>query len=116
MLHRLNRLAGMGILACGVLGLAVGAVRVPVPEIGSRASMGWQIDMNAASAAEWQLLPGIGPVLARRIRDWRAGGHVVSQVEDLDTIRGIGPRTIDGLRPLVAGVAYPTPGEFTIAD
>jgi competence ComEA-like helix-hairpin-helix protein len=59
------------------------------------------IDLNTATAADLEVLPRIGPALAQRIieaRD-RAGGF--SSLADLDAVKGIGPRTLEALRPHV---------------
>ena len=55
------------------------------------------MDVNAASAADLELLPRIGPALARRILEARP----FATVDDLVRVRGIGPRTLERLRPLV---------------
>ncbi len=53
-----------------------------------------QIDINRAEAREFALLPGVGPVLAKRIvADRRQNGLYVS-VEDLTRVHGIGQKTI----------------------
>jgi len=59
------------------------------------------IDINAAGLTELQLLPGIGPALAQRILDDRAKNGPYRVIEDLDRVRGIGPKTLDKLRPLI---------------
>lgn len=51
------------------------------------------VNLNIASTAELEALPGIGPALARRIRDARPFGHI----EDLRRIPGIGPKTYSAL-------------------
>ena len=56
--------------------------------------------MNAASLAELQRLPGVGPVLAQRILDTRAVKPFAA-VEDLRRVSGIGLKTLDKLRPFV---------------
>jgi len=61
-----------------------------------------RIDPNRASAAELELLPRVGPRLADKITAYR--NSVASQPafrtpEDLDRVPGIGPRTIELLRP-----------------
>ena len=55
------------------------------------------VDMNRASREELQGLPGIGPTLAQRIVEARP----FRSVEDLRRVRGIGPKTLEKLRPLV---------------
>lgn len=60
------------------------------------------ININTASAAELELLPGIGPVLAQRIIADRDANGQFRNLDDLQRVRGIGPRTIERLRDLVA--------------
>jgi competence protein ComEA len=54
-----------------------------------------------ASAAELDALPGIGPVTAQKIVDYRAEHGGFGSVDDLDAIPGIGPARIEQLRDLV---------------
>jgi competence protein ComEA len=58
------------------------------------------ININTAPAAELELLPGIGPALARRIIEHRATHGPFKRVRDLDAVKGIGPRTVEHLEPL----------------
>jgi competence protein ComEA len=58
------------------------------------------INVNTASAEELQRLPGVGPVTARNIIDARTASPFAS-VDDLDKVKGIGPKTLDKLRPFV---------------
>lgn len=55
------------------------------------------LDLNRATAEDLRLLPRIGPALAARIVE----GRPYRSVEDLVRVRGIGPRTLERLRPLV---------------
>ncbi|MCB9591541.1 MAG: helix-hairpin-helix domain-containing protein [Sandaracinaceae bacterium] len=59
------------------------------------------IDVNAAGAEDLQLLPRIGPRLAERIIAERDRGGRFDSVDALTRVRGIGPRTVERLRPLV---------------
>lgn len=59
------------------------------------------VDVNTASAAELQLLPGIGPVMASRIIEDRASNGLYRSPADLDRVKGIGPKTLEKLSPLI---------------
>lgn len=56
-----------------------------------------RIDLNSADERELSLLPGVGPVLARRIVNNRQQLGNFGSVEDLDRVHGVGPKTIDRL-------------------
>lgn len=62
---------------------------------------GRSINLNTASAAELELLPGVGPALAARIVEYRREHGPFGSIEELDLVRGIGPRTLEAIRPLV---------------
>lgn len=57
------------------------------------------LDLNRAGAADLARLPGIGPVLAARIVQARRERGSFARIEDLLTVRGIGPRLFERLRP-----------------
>lgn len=59
------------------------------------------IDLNTAEAAELEMLPGIGPALASRIVEDRRANGPFRSANDLDRVKGIGPRTIAKLRAFV---------------
>lgn len=59
------------------------------------------IDLNTASIAELELLPGVGPAMAARIVEYRQKIGRFTSIEQLDSVRGIGARTMERLRPLV---------------
>ena len=60
-----------------------------------------KININTADEDQLQLLPGIGPVLARRIVAWREenGNYVIP--EDLLAVNGIGLATLEELRNMI---------------
>jgi competence protein ComEA len=58
------------------------------------------INVNIAGAEELQRLPGIGPVTAGAIIAARTAKPFES-VNDLDRVKGIGPKTLEKLRPFV---------------
>jgi competence protein ComEA len=59
------------------------------------------VDLNAASPAELESLPGIGPVLAQRITQWRVDNGPFTAVDVLSEVSGIGDALMARLRPLV---------------
>lgn len=60
-----------------------------------------RLDPDRASATEWERLPGIGPSLASRITADRAANGPFGSPEGLLRVRGIGPRTLERLRPFL---------------
>ena len=57
-----------------------------------------RVDVNAASAAELQELPRIGPKTAARIVQYRRDNGPFGTLDELRRIPGIGPRTVEKLR------------------
>ncbi|HEY6000484.1 MAG TPA: helix-hairpin-helix domain-containing protein [bacterium] len=68
-----------------------------------------RIDLNAATAAELEALPGVGASLASRIVAHRGAHGPFRSVEDLDAVSGVGKRLVERLRPLVACGDAPPP-------
>jgi competence ComEA-like helix-hairpin-helix protein len=56
-----------------------------------------RVNLNTATRAELEALPGVGPALARRI----IAGRPYRTVEDLERVPGIGPAAMAKLRLLV---------------
>ena len=59
------------------------------------------VDLNTADAAALDTLPGVGPVLAQRIIDWRSEHGRFSSVDELGEVSGIGDKLMSQLRPRV---------------
>ncbi len=66
-----------------------------------------QLNINTASKEELQALPGIGPVLADRIIEYRNRYGPFISVEQLLEVKGIGPKILERLRPLVTVAGGP---------
>jgi competence protein ComEA len=60
-----------------------------------------QVDLNTADVTSLDLLPGVGPVLAQRILDWRTAHGHFSSVDELDEVSGIGDKLMAEIRPHV---------------
>jgi competence protein ComEA len=62
---------------------------------------GAPLNINTATSAQLEELPGVGPVLAGRIVEWREQNGRFSSVDELGEVSGIGPKVLERLRPLV---------------
>lgn len=60
-----------------------------------------KVDLNAATAEQLDGLPGVGPVTAQRILEWRTRHGRFARVEQLREVEGIGERRFGQLRELV---------------
>lgn len=92
----------VGFAGVGLYG-ALGRAR-PGPPPTAALSAGAQaidtrLDINSADAAQLELLPGIGPALARRIVEDRTEHGPFADLAALDRVKGIGPKTVEKLRP-----------------
>jgi len=59
------------------------------------------VDLNSATVAQLDALPGVGPVLAQRIVDWRTQHGRFDSVAQLRSVSGIGDAKFADLAPLV---------------
>ena len=73
------------------------------PEVAS-APGGTLVDINTATVAELDELPGIGPALAERIVALRSERGAFRSIDELAEVEGISERMVDELRPLVTPV------------
>jgi competence protein ComEA len=59
------------------------------------------IDLNRATEQDFDALPGIGPRLAERIMEYRQSVGVFHSLDELRTVKGIGKKKFERIRPLV---------------
>ena len=85
-------------------------VVVPGLRTGPRMGDGWngegaessdRISINRATSQELEAVPGLGPVLAARIVQYRQANGLFREVEDLLDVSGIGEKKLAGLREYV---------------
>jgi competence protein ComEA len=60
------------------------------------------VHLNSATIEQLDALPGVGPVTAQKIVDYRQQHGGFKSVDDLDAVPGIGPARLEDLRGLVA--------------
>ncbi len=75
----------------GVVGAPAGASPTSSPTV----------DLNTATLEQLDTLPGVGPVTAQRILDWRAAHGRFTSVDQLREVSGIGEARFSKLKDLV---------------
>jgi competence protein ComEA len=78
---------------------AAGAKTLPVAK--SPAAPGSVVNLNTATLAQLEALPGLGAAVARRILEYRDKNGNFKKVEDLMNVKGIGEKSFLKLKPLV---------------
>ncbi|KGN30166.1 hypothetical protein N802_09845 [Knoellia sinensis KCTC 19936] len=68
---------------------------------GGSAGSGGKVSINTADLAALDSLPGVGPVLAQRILDWRTEHGRFTSIEELGEVSGIGEKVLANLTPKV---------------
>ena len=59
------------------------------------------VNLNVATAAKLESLPGVGPAMASRIVDYRQKNGPFKKIEDLMNLKGIGEKSFLKLKPLI---------------
>jgi len=85
------------VVLCAVILVSIGAVcafgeKKPAPQ---------PLNLNTATPAQLQQLPGVGPAIARAIIDYRTAHGPFRRVEELLIIRGISRARLRRLRPYI---------------
>jgi competence protein ComEA len=84
------------------------APQVPARGASAKAAPSAPVDVNTASAADLQTVPGIGKALAQRIVEFREKNGPFGEVADLVKVRGIGEKSIQRLKPYLTVSAAKT--------
>jgi competence protein ComEA len=69
---------------------------------GAGAASTGPVHLSTATLEQLDALPGVGPVTAQKILDYRTAHGAFRSVDELDAVPGIGPARLDQLRDLVA--------------
>ena len=72
-------------------------------------TMSIMLDLNTASYDELLSVRGIGPALAAKILDYRAGRGSFSRIEELLEVEGIGPKSLSHLKKYFTLSPPPSP-------
>jgi competence protein ComEA len=96
-----TRFVTLALLAALFLPIApVHAAQAPQPaQDAGDASRGAVVNLNTASAAQLESLPGVGAKTAQRILDYRQKSGGFKKIEELMNVKGIGEKSFLKLKP-----------------
>jgi competence protein ComEA len=101
MLNLARKVVDGELILVGVAASPGAGVPVVPPVGGAAATAGGLVNLNTATLADLDTLPGVGPVLAQRILDARTAQGGFQAVSDLRKVSGIGDARYDQLKDLV---------------
>ena len=104
--------AGADLTSLNLAAPLADGTQVVVPKQGSTVAVGGGstgstsgstalVNVNTATEPELETLPGVGPVTAAAIIDYRTKNGPFAAVDDLIDVSGIGPSTLAQIRPFV---------------
>jgi competence protein ComEA len=107
-LRRSDQAVVAGFVAVALVGMAgwwlwrggIGAGLVDV-ERAQPIAVDFKIDVNQAAWPELAVMPNVGEKLAKRIVADRAERGAFGQWSDLERVSGIGPKTVEGMKPFL---------------
>ncbi len=82
-------------------GLQSGGAAAPPAKTAASPTSSGPINLNTATRADLDSLPGIGPTLADRILEYRQQHGPFKRIEDLKNVSGIGDKLFEGLKSRV---------------
>jgi len=77
-------------------------VKVAAGQPGTATTTEGPVHLNIATLEQLDSLPGVGPVTAQKILDYRQRSGAFTSLDELDAIPGIGPARIEQLRDVAA--------------
>lgn len=79
----------------------IGEAPTPMPQTGTGGIATGPVNINTASQAELETLPGIGPVIAQRIIEYRETNGPFATIEAIQNVPGIGAATFEQIKDLI---------------
>jgi len=107
-MRRLMFVTGMLVAALvsgGISALAQSEKAAAAPKARTTATASAPVNLNAASVAQLQTLPGVGASTAQRIVEHRQKNGPFKKIEELMNIKGIGEKSFLKLKPLITVAA-----------
>ena len=94
------------VLVLGLVTAATSAQEAARPTAKAAASApAGMVNLNTATVAQLETLPGIGKATAERILEYRQKNGGFKKVEDLMNVRGIGEKSFLKMKPLITVTA-----------
>jgi comEA protein len=106
-MRRVSTVAALCLIAL-VVGHLVVAAQTAAPARTSKVPAGTVVNINTATADQFDALPGIGAKMAARIVDYRQKNGSFKKLEDLMNVKGIGEKNFLKLKPLIT-IGQPKP-------
>lgn len=60
------------------------------------------VNINTATEAQLKAIPGVGPVIAKAIVEYRTKNGKFKKIEDLKSIKGIGDKTFESMKKMLS--------------
>jgi len=101
--HSLTRIKTLAIVLLLLFAAGPALAEQPAtPPPAAKAPLQGTVNINTADATQLALLPGIGPKAADSIIEYRKSAGDFTSIDDLVKVKGIGPKTLEKLRPYLS--------------
>jgi competence protein ComEA len=91
----------IGFMCVSLAAQQAGAPAAKAASPGKSVSASAPVNLNTATQAQLEALPGIGPSAAQRILEYRQKNGSFKKIEDLMQVKGIGEKSFLKLKPLI---------------